>query len=229
MLAPRSRRSVARVVTPRRAWQSHTLWVMLLRLAGELLIFCALGLATGCGSTPTTSAAAPGFTFAKLRLPTTDMEGQPLPIGRLATVYFFAGPECPILRAYAPEVGRFVPRDADRGIAWIMVFPEFDISADLVKNFERDYALPIPAIIDSKQEIACMMGAATIPSVVVIDAAGTVLYKGRIDNRYQSLGVSYGPPTKRDLAEVLDAIALANPIAPYATPAIGCVLPPCLK
>lgn len=162
-------------------------------------------------------------------MPTIDIDGRTLALGRLATVCYFAGPECPIVRAYAPEVARLSTRDAGRGIAWIMVFSEIGITTEFVQNFRREYALPLPSVIDSSQQFGCLLGAQTIPSVVVIDAQGTLLYRGRIDNRYQALGLSYGPPTQHDLADVVDAIAAGSPLPPAETPAIGCVLPPCPK
>ncbi|MEY4786287.1 MAG: hypothetical protein RL692_181, partial [Planctomycetota bacterium] len=54
-----------------------------------------------------------------------------------------------------------------------------------------------------------------------------VIYRGRIDDRYKGLGVSYGPPTKRDLADVVDAIADGHPLPYASTTAVGCVLPRC--
>lgn len=196
-----------------------------------LLICCAICAATGCATPVVSIATAPkvGSLVASASLPTRGCDQQPLSAGRLATVYYFVGPECPIARAYAPEVARLSQRDHERGIAWIMVFSEIGITKQLVENFQRDYALALPSTIDSSQRFACLVGAQTIPSVVVIDASGTLLYRGRIDNRYQALGLSYGPPTQRDLATVVDAIAAGAPLPPAETAAIGCLLPPCKK
>ena len=195
-----------------------------------LLICCwAICVGAGCATTSTATAPPVGSLIARASLPTLGCDQQPLSAGRLATVYYFVGPECPIARAYAPEVARLSQRDHDRGIAWIMVFSEIGITKQLVENFQRDYALALPATIDSSQQFACLVGAQTIPSVVVIDACGTLLYRGRIDNRYQALGLSYGPPTQRDLASVVDAIAAGTPLPPAETPAIGCLLPPCKR
>ena len=162
-------------------------------------------------------------------LPTVDMDGRPLPVGSLATVYFFAGPECPISRAYSPELARLAIRDQERGISWIMLFSEHDITADLIRTFQREYSMPLPSVIDRSQRIACIMGARIIPSVVVLDAQRNIMYRGRIDDRYQGLGISYGPPTKRDLASVVDAIAAGHPLPPASTAAVGCILPPCAQ
>lgn len=192
-----------------------------------LTLCCALAAATGCKAPTIIAPPPPGSIVDASTLPQLDLDGRPLVRGRLATVYYFAGPECPIARSYAPEVSRLSQRDELRGIAWVMVFSEVGMTKALVQNFQRDYALAIPSLIDSSQHFACAMGAQVIPSVVVVDARGTLLYRGRIDNRYQALGLSYGPPTERDLAAVVDAIASRSPLAPAQTAAIGCLLSPC--
>lgn len=184
---------------------------------------------SGCATQSGPSPIKVGHVFAASCLPSKDIEDRPLPTGRLATVYLFAGPECPIARAYAPEIGRLWQADAERGIAWIMVFSEVDITRELVRNFQRDYTLPVPAVIDSTQEFSCLLGVVTIPSVVVLGCDGAMLYRGRIDNRYKSLGVSYGPPTKRDLTDVVNAIVAGTPMTPTSTEAIGCIMPPCSR
>ncbi len=193
------------------------------------VLCCVLCMSPGCATTKVAPQAPMGSILARTSLPKLASDGRELSLGRLATVYYFAGPECPIARAYAPEVARLSQRDEPRGIAWIMVFSEVGITRQLVTNFQTDYALPLPSVIDSSHEFSCLLGAQTIPSVVVVDSNGTLLYRGRIDNRYQALGLSYGPPTERDLAAVVDAIASGSPLPPCETPAIGCLLPPCNK
>ncbi len=173
------------------------------------------------------SEVALGAVVPPTVLAASTIDGTPIVQGSSATVFYFAGPECPIARAYSPDVARAVEKDKARGITWVMVFPEEDVTAEMIRQFQRDYSLPLPAVTADSTEICCALGTTTIPSVVVVDASNRILYRGRIDNRYKGLGTTYGPPSKRDLDEVTDAIAAGKPLPPYATPAIGCVLPPC--
>ncbi len=192
------------------------------------LALCSASLfVAACSSMQAKPVPPVGSMVATASIPTIDLDGKPIAVGRLATVCYFAGPECPISRAYAPEVARLAQRDQARDIAWVMVFSESGMTREIVKEFQRDYSLALPSVIDSTQQLACALGALTIPTVVVIDGSGTMLYRGRIDNRYQSLALSYGPPTQRDLADVVDALAAGTPLPPIETLAIGCVLPPC--
>ena len=200
---------------------------MLMRALAAISIAATLLSASNC----TTATASKDRSIESIipanDLPTTDLDGHPLPAATLATVYLFAGPECPISRSYCPELARLAARDRARGISWVMVFSEYDISAEAIRTFQREYSIPLPSIIDSSQQLACRIGATVIPSVVVIDANRHILYRGRIDDRYKALGVSYGPPTKRDLADVVDAIAAGHPRPFASTAAVGCVLPRC--
>lgn len=168
-----------------------------------------------------------GGTVNLALLPTTGVDGEPLVRGTRATVWYFAGPECPIARSYSPVVARAAERDATRGITWIMVFPEEGITPKMVREFRRDYSLPLPALIEGSADLGCTLGVATIPSVAVVESNGILVYRGRIDNRYKGLGTTYGPPTRSDLDEVTNAIAVGTPVEPRSTTAVGCVLPPC--
>lgn len=205
-----------------------TLCNMLMRALAAMFFTATLLAATNCASTPTVDERSTRRIIPASDLPTTDIDSRTLPNGKRATVYLFVGPECPISRTYSPEIARIAARDEARGISWIMIFSEYDISVDVIRTFQREYSLSLPSVDDSSQKFACNLGAQIIPSVVVLDANRNVMYRGRIDDRYKGLGVSYGPPTKRDLADVVDAIADGHPLLYASTTAVGCVLPRCV-
>lgn len=184
---------------------------------------------SGCSAASTYRAVGLGAQVPPDFLPSSDISGKPLPHGKVATVYYFAGPDCPIARAYSPEVSRLSQRDAGRSIAWIMGFPESGITPQVVRDYQTEYAVDIPAVVDGSAELCCRMGVIAIPSVVVLDSTDRIVYRGRLDNRYQGLGISYGPPTRRDLDEVLEALESGREFEPTATSAVGCVLQPCGK
>ena len=200
---------------------------MLMRALAAMFFLATLFAVTNCTTTPAIDARSTRLVIPIDDLPTTDLDGQTLPNGKRATVYLFAGPECPICRSYCPEISRIASRDEARGISWVMIFSEYDISAEVVRTFQREYSMSLPAVIDPSQKFACELGAQIIPSVVVLDSNRNVMYRGRIDDRYKGLGVSYGPPTKRDLVEVVDAITEGHPLPFASTTAFGCVLPRC--
>jgi hypothetical protein len=67
------------------------------------------------------------------------------------------------------------------------------------------------------------------PEVAILDAAGTLLYRGRIDDRYISFGKDRPQPTVRDLERSLDAVLAGKPVPVKETRAIGCILSDLVK
>jgi len=64
-----------------------------------------------------------------------------------------------------------------------------------------------------------------LPTVVVYDEKKkVVLYKGRIDNRFYSVGKQRKVTTSNDLRDALREIVNNQPISNNSTPAIGCFI-----
>jgi hypothetical protein len=64
-----------------------------------------------------------------------------------------------------------------------------------------------------------------VPSAVVLSAAGEVLYRGRVDDRYTPEGVRREVPTTRDLENALRALTDGKPVPVPETKPFGCPLP----
>jgi tetratricopeptide (TPR) repeat protein len=60
---------------------------------------------------------------------------------------------------------------------------------------------------------------------VVVSSAGSVVYRGRIDDRLVAIGKERAAPTRKDLREVLEAVAAGKPPPQSRTEVIGCHLP----
>ncbi len=53
-----------------------------------------------------------------------------------------------------------------------------------------------------------------------------MLYRGRIDNVYASLGKRRAEATEKDLRKALDEVLSGKPVSTPQTKAIGCYIPP---
>ena len=76
-------------------------------------------------------------------------------------------------------------------------------------------------------QLARVAGATITPEAAVFaHGAGepTLVYRGRIDDRYVDLGRARPAPTVRDLDDVLDAIGAGVPVRFRSTEAVGCVI-----
>ena len=80
------------------------------------------------------------------------------------------------------------------------------------------------AAIDDRARVALEVNATVTPQAVVIDASGTVRYRGRIDNRYVDVGKLRRVVTERDLKDALDAVIAGRPVAPAETTPVGCFI-----
>lgn len=142
-----------------------------------------------------------------------------------ATVLFFVMPDCPISQQYAPELARIERDYRRRGVAEYLVQVDRSTGKAAAKKFAADYHLPMPTLLDPRHTLVKRAGATTVPTAAVFDPKGTLLYRGRIDDRFPALGVQRPNPTHRDLRTALDQLLSGHPVQPRQTPVVGCVIP----
>ena len=142
-----------------------------------------------------------------------------------ATVFFFVRTDCPISNRYAPEMKRLQEQFGAKGIAFWLVYPDSDLSADAVRSHAKEYSLPFPVLLDPSHRLVELCHASVTPEVAVLTPEKKVAYHGRIDDRYTAFGKWRSAATRRDLEEVLTAILDGGVIPPNA-PAIGCAILP---
>jgi peroxiredoxin len=167
------------------------------------------------------------ISLGKIEKPTiVDLSGKNISLldakGTKAAVVFFLGTECPVSNGYSPELIRIVKDYSKKGIAFAGVYPDADLSIEAASKHAKDFALNFPIGLDAKMELAKKAGAKTVLSCCVIAADGTIVYRGRIDDRYTETGKRREVATTFELKETLEAIAADNVITPRETKAFGC-------
>lgn len=141
-----------------------------------------------------------------------------------ARVYVFVLEECPIARKYAPELRRIEAEYGKRGVSFAMVHVDPFTTPNSVKQFQKDFDIDMPQVMDPKQELARKAGITNVPSVAVY-VGDRAAYSGRIDDRFPRLGVQRKAPTRKDLRIALDEILAGKPVSLPKTQSIGCALP----
>lgn len=161
----------------------------------------------------------------------TDLAGrrvQPLAASDVrATVFVFARSDCPIAARYAPELERLQRRASADAVAFWLVFVDRDEPTEAIRAYLRTYGYHGRVLRDGEHALVQLAGATITPEAAVFShgASGpTLVYRGRIDNRYVDLGRSRPAPTVRDLDEVLDALRSGTSIPFRSTEAVGCVI-----
>jgi protein-disulfide isomerase len=154
----------------------------------------------------------------------TDLE-LPAP-GNAATVLLFLSTDCPIANKYAPELRRIQKQFADRGVTFLRVYGARYHDAEDVTKHTEDYKYTMPAILDADQALALRTGATVTPEAVVLNEAGDIVYRGRIDDRYVDFGRYRQHAKQHDLIDALTATLAGKPPPNPRTKAIGCFIAP---
>jgi len=152
------------------------------------------------------------------RLPTASPE---------LTVYVFTTTDCPISNRYAPEVKRLAAKFESRA-RFILVYPVPADTPEMIREHLKKFAYAIPPLTDTDQRLVKLIGVTMTPEVAVLKGS-TIVYRGRIDDRYVELGKERPKPTSHDLEDALVAAIAGRPIARRETQAIGCILSDLVK
>ncbi|RYX82729.1 redoxin domain-containing protein [bacterium] len=158
----------------------------------------------------------------------TDIAGKTLRLpqpAHKATVLVFLAHDCPISNAYAPEITRIATDYAKHGVSVVLAYAESDFDAAGARKHARAYGYKMPAVLDDKYKLSHTVGATVTPEAVVYSPTGTLLYRGRIDNRFANYGKKRAQPSQRDLRAALDAIVAGRPVPTPTTTAVGCFIP----
>lgn len=144
-----------------------------------------------------------------------------------ATVFVFTRTDCPVAARYVPLLERLQRRASSDHMAFWLVFVDREEPAAAIRAYLETYGFHGRALRDSEHALVQFAGASITPEAVVFaygTKGPTLIYRGRIDNRYEAPGRVRPAPTLRDLEDVLDALAAGRSIPFRSTEAVGCVI-----
>jgi len=142
-------------------------------------------------------------------------------------VLFFVATDCPVSNAYAPEIQRVCSAYRSKGVSCALVYEDAHVTSAEVRQHVAEHRYQnIPAAIDADASVAVRVQASVTPETVLIDRAGAVRYRGRIDDFYVAFGRSRQVVTVHDLRDALDAVLAGKPVAKPVTEPIGCFIVP---
>ncbi len=155
------------------------------------------------------------------------LDGQPSPepaADARSTVILFVRTDCPIANRFVPEIRRLADDFAPRGVSFRLVYAAAGDTSEKVCSHQAEYNLALPTALDHEQRLASFLGAKATPEAFVLDSAGQVVYRGRIDDRFVDYGKARAEPSRRDLAMALEEVLTGKPVTVAETQAIGCPL-----
>jgi len=169
-------------------------------------------------------AAAAGSAAQPLVIGRDGAPVAPLGADAPATVLLFTAVDCPISNRYAPEVRRLTARYGGTGVRIWLVYANRDESPAAARAHSAAFDYGLPLALDPGGVLADRAGATVTPEVAVFDRAGSLAYRGRIDDRYLDFGVDRPVPTTHDLADALAAVTAGRPVPVPRTRAVGCAI-----
>jgi thiol-disulfide isomerase/thioredoxin len=138
-----------------------------------------------------------------------------------ATVFLLTTTGCPLAKKLMPSILRTAAKFAKRDVAFFLInVGEADRFETMMKAI-GDYKIGIPYVPDPKGKLAGAFAPLTTTEAFVIDAAGTLVYRGAVDDQY---GFAYAldAPRNRYLVDALEAVLAGQKPAIAAMTAPGC-------
>jgi mono/diheme cytochrome c family protein len=140
-----------------------------------------------------------------------------------ATGIVFMSTQCPISNKYVPELNRIAKAQASQpGGRLFGVISDPSVTRAAAAQYVKEYQIAFPVLFDASGELAQRLAPTMTPEAIVIDRAGAVKYRGRIDDLWIDLRKQRPQPTTHDLADALSAVAAGKSPASEKTATIGC-------
>ena len=170
-------------------------------------------------------AAAPGFTL-------TDTKGAAHALADFAgkpVVLEWTNPDCPFVKKHygAKNMQALQAKYVAQGVVWLSVcssapgkqghYPADEWNRILAEQGSAATAL----LLDPDGQVGRAYGAKTTPHLFVIDAAGTLVYDGAIDDQPSTDSADI-PGARAYVVEALDAVLAGAPVPVAQTKPYGC-------
>lgn len=201
---------------------------------------CATTLAAGPGTSDDLLALGsielePRATGIGERVPQlvfTDRDGQPVSLADVAgehgLVIAARGCDDAVADGYGPALAALEREYAPRGVGFLHVrvgpAPESGAAGPEALGALDATGFAAPLVLDDDDRLGRALGLEASAVVYLLDAAGTLQYRGAIDDRHRPGGFGRGEPTREFLREALEAVLHRRPVMVPATRAPGAPL-----
>ncbi len=129
---------------------------------------------------------------------------------------------CPIVRRYAPQLNDIAKRAEGSGLRFYGVLSDSELSWPQARKFRDEFKLSFSVLMDASGSLAARLRPKVVPEAFVIDASDTLVYRGRIDDRFAAPGRPRARVTRHDLLDALAAVARGDRPLVVRTEPVGC-------
>ena len=137
--------------------------------------------------------------------------------GKSGTVIIFIATQCPVSNAYNERMQKLAEDYRARGVNVVGINSNVKELAAEVKQHAADKGLTFTILKDAGNVVADTFSAQVTPEAYFLDAAGKLVYRGRIDNSRNGDSI-----TSSELREAIDATLAGKPVEKSEVKAFGC-------
>ena len=136
-------------------------------------------------------------------------------------VILFLAPLCPICQNMSYDLRQLEAEFENAPVEFLGVFPNASTGQDQIEVFRETYGLEMPLVMDD-EGWAKQLDARWTPEAFVLDAQDSILYRGRINDRYFAPGRRRNKTRNRDLRNAITDALNGEFVHVPLTDAVGC-------
>jgi thiol-disulfide isomerase/thioredoxin len=142
--------------------------------------------------------------------------------GTKVTVVLFLNPSCPLCQRYAPTLNKLA-NGRDKTVEFYGVVAHPSVTFAEAAKYAKEYKFTFPVLFDGSAAMAVALKPTAVPEAFVLDDAGQVRYRGRIDDWYERPGKPRDKATTHDLKDAVAAVLAGKAPAVAKTEPVGCL------
>jgi thiol-disulfide isomerase/thioredoxin len=156
----------------------------------------------------------PGFSIVDMQ---GHLQNYPSTTGAITVVMFFST-RCPLSNAFNYR-RNLLYRAYENRVRFVAIDSNFNESLDEERAYANDVGFGFPVFRDVDNRVADLLGARNTTENFVLDATGTVRYRGYIED-----APNPARTTRQGLRLAIDAVLAGQPVATPETRGIGCAI-----
>jgi peroxiredoxin len=188
--------------------------------------------AIAVSSSPSLATPVPGQPAPAFR--GVDVNGKPVSLADFrgkTVVLEWNNPNCPFVQKHytGGNMQSLQQKNTAAGVVWLAInsttesHTDYMAPAKLAAWFGEQKAAPTAVVMDPRGEIGRAYGAKVTPHMYVIDAKGTLVYAGAIDDKRSANPADVKTATNH-VAAALGEVAAGKPVTTSTTTAYGCTI-----
>lgn len=157
-----------------------------------------------------------------------DLKGQSAGLlqndGRKVRAFVFLSTTCPVANSYTAALNRLAGNLPDNVRLFGVIADPFVTHREAVQHFQ-EYAVSFPILFDGSGLLAELLKPTHVPEAFVFDRDSRLVYRGAIDNAYESIGRRRTNVEHHYLRDAIQAAASGKSVTKSQTEPVGCVFP----